>query len=91
MGIVRSLFGWMQATPASGDNPALYPLDFDELKKELSVVDEARRMGVHNNPPADKTGLSAIEERIVSRIEEYRHKVIGWSHDHMVYESPLVS
>ncbi len=60
MGIVRSLFGWMQATPASGDNPALYPLDFDELKKELSVVDEARRMGVHNNPPEDKTGLSAI-------------------------------
>ncbi|MGK8471953.1 hypothetical protein ACRS34_13670 [Stutzerimonas stutzeri] len=85
MGIVRSLFGWMQASPARGDNPALYPLDFDELKKELSVVDEARRMGVHNNPPEDKTGLSAVEERIVSRIEEYRHKVIGWSHDHMVY------
>lgn len=85
MGIVRSMFGWMQAAPPRGDNPALYPLDFDDLKKELSVVDEARRMAVHNNPPQDKTGLSAVEERILSRIEEYRHKVISWSHDHMVY------
>lgn len=85
MGIIRSLFGWMQANPHQGDHPALYPLDFEDLIVELDVIPEARRMGVLNSPSSDKTTLSSVEMRIKSRIEEYRHKVMAWSQDHVIY------
>jgi len=71
MGIVRSLFGWMQASPARGDNPALYPLDFDELKKELSVVDEARRM--NSTAAANGHGLASLEEGLTRNPAATKH------------------
>ncbi|MCQ4260978.1 MULTISPECIES: hypothetical protein [Pseudomonadaceae] len=79
------MFGWIQAKPAKGDNPDLYPLDYDELKKEIDVEQEARRLAVLNSPSPDKTTLSSVEMRIVDRIEEYRSKVVRWSHEHLIY------
>lgn len=84
MGFFNTFFGWMQAKPHQGDNPALYPLDFEELKKDLDIVFEARRMGTLNSPSPEKKTLTSVEMRIVDRIEEYRAKVVGWSHDHLI-------
>lgn len=62
-----------------GDNPFLTPPDFESLKRELKIVEEAKRHGVQGFPPAEATRLTDVEEKVRATLESERHKVLVWA------------
>ena len=57
----------------------LYPLHIQEIAKELSLEEEAKRLGQAGIPSPDATSISGPEASVVQRIERARQDFIGWA------------
>lgn len=82
MVFLKNLFGWMLVTKkddSQGIHPDLNPLDLDELKAELRVEFEARRLGEIGLPRPDETNLSGPEHNILQRLESIRRDYVNWA------------
>lgn len=60
------------------DHPDLSQLDFDDLKKELAIELEAKRLSRAGQPETDATSFSAPEMRIIQRLEAVRANYRRW-------------
>jgi hypothetical protein len=79
---IRSLFSWLFIKPKSTDaedHPDLSPLVFEDLKKELDVEIEARKLARAGLPEADATTLSYPEMKILQRLEAVRANYKKWA------------
>lgn len=74
-----NILGQAERSRARVDNPFLVPLEFESLKRELNIVEQARRHGEQGYPPVEATRLTAIEEQIRTTLESERHKVLAWA------------
>lgn len=82
MGLLRKLWSWLVASRRStepDDHPDINPLDLEELKKELRLAEEAKRLGEAGLPSPDATQLSAPEMAIISRLESTRRNYQTWA------------
>lgn len=82
MSLLKKLGSWFFLTRRStkpDDHPDLNPLDLDDLKKELNLAEEARRLGEVGLPSPEATKLSAPEMAIVSRLESTRRNYQTWA------------
>jgi len=82
MKAIGKLFSWLfvsrQSTDAD-DHPDLVPLVFEDLRKELDVDIEARKLGRAGLPEADATALSSPERKIIQRLEAVRANYNKWA------------
>lgn len=82
MGLLRKFWGWFVASRRStepDEHPDINPLDLEELKKELHLAEDAKRLGVAGLPGPDAKQLSAPEMAIVSRLESTRRNYQTWA------------
>ncbi|MNF37096.1 hypothetical protein D3C84_180070 [compost metagenome] len=82
MEFLKKMFSWLLIsgkTEPSGNHPDLHPLDLDELKQELNVEFEARRLGEVGLPRPEETRLSGPENKIVQRLEAARRDYMNWA------------
>lgn len=78
----EQLFSWLYVSPKSTDaedHPDLYPLVFEDLKRELDVDLEARKLARAGLPEADATSLSFPEMKIIQRLEAVRANYKRWA------------
>ena len=61
------------------DNPVVHPLDIDELKKELDVKAEAKRLGERNIPNTSDISLTSVEKAVAERLEAERRRALNWA------------
>lgn len=76
------LFSWLFVSRKSTDaedHPDLVPLVFEDLKKELDVELEARKLARSGLPEADATALSYPEMKIIQRLEAVRANYKKWA------------
>ncbi|MDP2243607.1 hypothetical protein [Pseudomonas sp.] len=76
------LFSWLFVSRKSTDaedHPDLVPLVFEDLKKELDVEVEARKLARAGLPEADATTLSFPERKIIQRLEAVRANYNKWA------------
>lgn len=82
MEFISKIFGWMLA-PRNADppksHPELYPLDLEELKAELNIEHQARRLGEVGLPKSTDSVLSGPENQIVQRLEAERRDYLNWA------------
>lgn len=79
---LKKLFSWFVVSRKSTDvedHPDLSPLDFDDLKKELAVEFEARKLARAGFPEPDATSPSFPEMRIIQRLEAVRANYKRWA------------
>lgn len=82
MTLFKKLFSWLFVSRQSTDvedHPDLSRLDFDDLKKELAVELDARKLARAGLPEADAISLSAPEMRIIQRLEAIRANYKRWA------------
>lgn len=82
MTLIEKLFSWLFVSRKSTDvedHPDLSPLIFDDLKKELSIDIEARKLARAQLPETDATSLSSPELRIIQRLEAVRANYKRWA------------
>ena len=60
-------------------NPLFVPPEFEHLKRDLNIVEQARRHGEQGYPPEEATRLTATEETIRVTLELEREKVLAWA------------
>lgn len=76
------LFSWLFASRKSTeaeDHPDLVPLIFEDLKQELDVEVEARKLAQAGLPEADASTLSFPERKIIQRLEAVRANYNKWA------------
>ncbi len=76
------LFSWLFVSRKSTDaedHPDLVPLVFEDLKKELDVEVEARKLARAGLPETDATTLSFPESKIIQRLEAVRANYSKWA------------
>lgn len=81
MSLIKDLFSWLYISRYSTeleDHPDLSPLDFDDLKNELAIELDARRLARAGQPETDATSFSAPEMRIIQRLEAVRANYRRW-------------
>ena len=79
---ISRLFSWLFVSRKSTDaedHPDLVPLVFEDLKKELDVELEARKLARSGLPEADATTLSYPEMKILQRLEAVRANYKKWA------------
>jgi hypothetical protein len=54
-------------------------VNVEEVAKALDVEKEARKLGTAGLPPAGQTALTAVEERVVQRMEGARRDCVRWA------------
>lgn len=82
MMVFKKLFSWLFVSRKSTDvedHPDLNPLVFEDLKKELHVELEARKLARAGLPEADATSLSYPEMKIIQRLEAVRANYKRWA------------
>ena len=82
MGLLRNFWGWLVASRRStepDEHPDINPLNLEDLKKELHLAEDAKRLGEAGLPSPDATQLSAPEMAIVSRLESTRRNYQTWA------------
>ena len=82
MSSLGKLFSWLFVSRKSTDaedHPDLAPLVFEDLKKELDVELEARKLARSGLPEADATALSYPELKIIQRLEAVRVNYKKWA------------
>lgn len=60
-------------------NPLFVPPEFEHLKRDLNIVEQARRHGEQGYPPVEATRLTATEESIRTTLESERERVLAWA------------
>lgn len=79
---ISRLFSWLFVSRKSTDaedHPDLVPLVFEDLKKELNVELEARKLARSGLPEPDATTLSYPEKKILQRLEAVRANYKKWA------------
>lgn len=82
MGILQWFKGWLTASrrPSEGwGHPDLYPIDIEELTKELDLLDKAKELGQKGLPASDAKMLTGSEADIVRTIERHRQGNVEWA------------
>jgi hypothetical protein len=82
MDFMTKIFGWMLVSrrkESPQNHPELNPLDLEDLKTELGIEHQARRLGEVGLPRPTDTALSGPENRIVQRLEEARRDHLNWA------------
>ncbi len=82
MTLIRKLFSWLFVSRKSTDvhdHPDLSPLDFEDLKKELALELDARKLARAGLPESDALSLSAPEMRIIQRLGAVRANYKRWA------------
>ncbi len=82
MTLIKKLFSWFSVSRKSTDvedHPVLSPLDFDDLKKDLALELEARKLARAGLPETDAKSLSAPELRVIQRLEAVRNNYKRWA------------
>lgn len=82
MMVFKKLFSWLFVSSKSTDahdHPDLHPLVFEDLKKELNIDLEARRLARAGLPETDATSLSSPEMKIIHRLEAVRANYKRWA------------
>jgi hypothetical protein len=92
--VFKKWLGWLFNKRSNGhdsDHPDINTLNFDELKTDLRVKEEAERLGKLGVPAQTDTELTHIELRIWQRIEAARSDYQKWAttrlkliHDRMI-------
>ena len=59
--------------------PLLTAPEFESLKRDLDIVEQARRHGEQGYPPVEATRLTAVEEKIRVTLESERDKALAWA------------
>ncbi len=86
MTLLTRLFSWLFVSRKSTDvedHPDLSPLIFDDLKKELAVEIDARKLARAGLPETDAKVPSAPEMRIIQRLEAVRANYKRWALEHI--------
>lgn len=79
---ISRLFSWLFVSRKSTDaedHPDLVPLVFEDLKKELNIELEARKLARSGLPEADAKTLSYPEKKILQRLEAVRANYKKWA------------
>lgn len=79
---IGKIFSWLFVSRKSTDaedHPDLVPLVFEDLKKELDVELEARKLARSGLPEVDATALSYPEMKILQRLEAVRANYKKWA------------
>ena len=59
--------------------PLLTAPEFESLKRDLNIIEQARRHGEQGYPPVEATRLTAVEEKIRVTLESERDKALAWA------------
>lgn len=82
MTLLSKFWKWLttatRRSPKKG-HPDLYPIDVDKLAEELSLAEEAKRLGEGGLPSTDATTISGPEAAIVQRVEKARQDYVDWA------------
>jgi hypothetical protein len=82
MGILRRFWDWLTGKSRRGigpRNPDLYPIDVDQLSRELRLAEKAERLGKAGLPASGAQTLSGPEAAIVQRVEKARQDYVDWA------------
>ena len=74
-----NILGQADCSRERADNPVFIPAEFESLKRELNIVEQASRHGEQGYPAVEATRLTAIEESIRTTLESERNKVLAWA------------
>jgi hypothetical protein len=81
MGALAWLKSWLWSTGAKSDEDDgfdLTPLNVPQLKKELRLTAEGRRLGEGGVPSEDATALAGPEAEALQRVEKRRSEYVKW-------------
>ena len=74
-----NILGQADRSRERADRLLFVPPEFESLKRELNIIEQARRHGEQGYPPVEATRLTALEEKIRATLETERGKALVWA------------
>lgn len=74
-----NILGQADCTHDRAGKPLLTAPEFESLKRDLNIIEQARRHGEQGYPPVEATRLTAVEEKIRVTLESERDKALAWA------------
>lgn len=81
MWLLKWIWKWLRTTGTGKPrkaHPDLYPIDVEQIAKELDLAEQAKRLGEAGLPAPDATVLSGPEAKVVQRVEKARQDYVDW-------------
>lgn len=82
MGLLAEFWNWLTASnkvKREKGHPDLYPIDVGKLKKELNLIEQARRLGEAGLPSPDAKAPSGPEAAAIQKVEKARQDYVDWA------------